>query len=128
METILVVADQEAVRTLVCGILRRQGYTAIPARSGVEAQWYAEQHGNTVDLLVTDLMLPETDGYHLGIPFGQLHPHTPVLFMSSWPHEETIRRGLLHPRAPYLQKPFPPRVLRRKVRQVLDDWCTPPAA
>jgi two-component system cell cycle sensor histidine kinase/response regulator CckA len=125
---ILVIEEHEPARTQLCHILRLAGYTAIPARSGVEAQWYAGEPGHAVDLVLTDLMLPEADGYHFGIPFGLLQQHVPVVFMSTTPRDETIRRGLLHPRMPYLRKPFPPHVLTRTVQRALSRWSMPPQA
>jgi two-component system cell cycle sensor histidine kinase/response regulator CckA len=126
LETILVVHDDEALRADVCRVLRVEGYRAIPAGHSVEAQWCVEQHGPEVDLLLIDLAPPATREYHLGIPLGALWPHTPVIFTSGKARDENIRRGLLHPRAPFLQNPFPPRLLTRTVRAVLDRWSARP--
>jgi two-component system cell cycle sensor histidine kinase/response regulator CckA len=126
--TILVIDDEEPTRTEVCRILRREGYTAIPARRGLEAQWCVERHGMELDLLLADLAHPEADAYHVGIPLDLLRPHTPIVFMSTAAREENIRRGLLHPRAPFLRKPFPPYVLTRAIRNVLARWDPPPPA
>jgi DNA-binding response OmpR family regulator len=125
-ETILIVHEDESLRTHVCRVLRAEGYTAIPARHSVEAQWCVERHGAEVDLLLIDLAPPPSRDYDLGIPLGALWPHTPVIFTSVEGRAENIRRGLLHPRTPFLQKPFPPRVLTRTVRSVLDGWGAPP--
>ena len=127
-ETILVVHEDEALRTHVCRVLKAEGYTAIPARHSVEAQWCVERHGAEVDLLLIDLTPPASRDYNLGISLGALWPHTPVIFTSMEGRDENIRRGLLHPRAPFLQKPFAPYVLTRTVRSVLDRWSAPPAA
>jgi CheY-like chemotaxis protein len=121
-ETILVVDDTESLRNDVCRILRGEGYTVISAGRGVEAQWCVERHGMRVDLLLAALASPEADNYHLGIPFGMLHPYRPVIFTSPRNRHENIRRGLLDPRSPFLQKPFPPYMLTRLVRLVLDRW------
>jgi DNA-binding response OmpR family regulator len=127
-ETILIVHEDDVLRSHVCRVLRAEGYTAIPARHSVEAQWCVERHAAEVDLLVIDLAPPLTRDYNLGIPLGALWPHTPVIFTAVEGREESIRRGLLHPRAPFLQNPFPPRVLTRTVRSVLNGWTAPPAA
>lgn len=127
-ETILVVHEDEALRTHVCRVLKAEGYTTIPAGHSVEAQWCVERHAAEVDLLMIDLTPPTSRDYHLGIPLGALWPHTPVIFTSITGRDENIRLGLLHPRTPFLQKPFPPYVLTRTVRAVLDRWPTPPAA
>ena len=127
-ETILVVQEDAALRTHVCRVLKAEGYTAIPAGHSVEAQWCVERHGAEVDLLLIDLTPPDTRDYNLTIPLGTLWPHTPVIFTSEADRTENIRRGLLHPRAPFLQQPFAPYVLTRTVRTVLDRWEGPPAA
>jgi DNA-binding response OmpR family regulator len=128
LETILVVHEDEALRAHVSRVLRAEGYRAIPAGHSVEAQWCLERHGSEVDLLLIDLTPPVARDYHLGIPLEALWPHTPVIFTSVDRREDNIRRGLLRPGHPFLQKPFPPRVLTRTVRAVLDRWAAPPAA
>jgi CheY-like chemotaxis protein len=126
-ETILVVDDTESLRNDVCRILRGEGYTVISAGRGVEAHWCVERHGMRVDLLLAGLASPEADNYHLGIPFGMLHPYRPVIFTSPRNRQENIQRGLLDPRSPFLQKPFPPYLLTRLVRLVLDRWLPLPS-
>lgn len=119
-ETILVVDDERQFRTDLCRILRAEGYVAIPAGRGPEAQWCVERHGDRVDLLIAQLAAPEADDYHLGIPLGRLFPCTPALFISRTAREEHVRRGLLLPHTPFLRTPFPPAALRRTVRVLLD--------
>jgi CheY-like chemotaxis protein len=125
-ERILVLDDTESLRSDVCRILRGEGYAVVSASGGVEAQWCLER-GMRVDLLLADLASPEADDYHLGIPLGMLHPHRPVIFTSVRNRYENIQRGLLNPRSPFLQKPFPPYLLTRLVRMVLDGWEPPQA-
>jgi DNA-binding response OmpR family regulator len=119
-ETILVVDDEQQLRTDLCRILRQEGYVAIPTGRGPEAHWCVEQHGERVDLLIAALAAPEADAYHLGIPIGRLFPLTTALFISPGAREEHVRRGLLHPGTPFLRTPFPPRALTRTVRVLLD--------
>jgi DNA-binding response OmpR family regulator len=119
-ETILVVHEEERLRTHVCRILKAEGYRTIPTGHSVEAQWCVERHGAEVSLLVIDLMPPAGRDYHLGIPLGALWPHTPVIFTAPERRETHIRRGVLHPGAPFLQEPFSPYALTRTVRIVLD--------
>lgn len=123
-ERILVVDDTESLRSDVCRILRGEGYEVVSASGGVEAQWCLER-GMRVDLLLADLASPQADDYHLGIALGMLHPHRPVIFTSARNRHENIQRGLLDPRSPFLQKPFPPYLLTRLVRMVLDSWEPP---
>jgi len=119
-ETILVVDDDQELRGGICRILRREGYTAIPAGRGIEAQWCVEQHGAKVDLLIAGLAGPEGDAYHLGIPLGRLLSCVPVLFISASAREAHVRSGLLHPHTPFLRTPIPPAILTRRIRQLLD--------
>jgi DNA-binding response OmpR family regulator len=126
--TILVVDDEESTRTAMTRILRAAGHVVIPIGRGVDAHWLVERHGSRVDLVVADFAAPEADDYHLGIPLGALLPHTPVLFVSARRRDDSIRRGLLHPETPFLQKPFPPGVLTRRVRAIFARTSMPPAA
>ena len=119
-ETILVVNDEPYVRSDLCRILRREGYVAIPAGPGLEAQWCVERHGDRLDLLVAGLAGPEADAYHLGIPIGALFPWTPALFVSRAAREHHVRRGLLHQTTPFLRMPFTPVALAKAVRRLLD--------
>jgi len=126
--TILVVDDEEPSRTMITRILRDEGHRVIPIRRGAEAQWFVQRHGTSIDLVVADFAAPETDDYHLGIPIAALLPHTPVLFVSARAREESIHQGLLRPETPFLRKPFPPGVLARRVRAILERVSVPPAA
>lgn len=125
---ILVVHRDESARATTCRVLREHGYRPMPASHGVDANWVVERHGGEIALVVTDLMPPAPDGYHLGIPFAQLRPYTPVLFTARSTREENVRRGLLHPSAPYLQTPAAPSTLARRVREVIARWPALPAA
>jgi DNA-binding NtrC family response regulator len=116
--TILVVDDAEAMRSELCRALAGAGYRPIPARSGIEAAWCLEREW-PVDLVVSDVSMAERDSYHFGMPILELQRRLPVLFMAWWPHDETVRRGILHPGAPYLQKPCPPGLLTRTVSNLL---------
>jgi DNA-binding response OmpR family regulator len=124
--TVLVVGNDAAFRTELCRILRNAGYASIPARSGIEAQWFADHHA--VDLLITDVMLPEVDGYHLGITFLRLHHQMPVIFTSARGRSQCIASGLLDPGAPFLRQPYPPGECARLVRRVLREWLPPMVA
>ena len=118
--TILVLDDAESRRELLCRTLRETGYRAVPARSGVEAQWMHD-HGlwKAADLLLTSFAPAELDGYHPGFAVGAVLDRLPILFMSELDRMESVRRGLIFPWAPYLRYPASPGVLRRIVRQAL---------
>ena len=120
--TIVVLDDAESRRDLLCRLLRADGYRAVPARSGIEAQWLHEHGLWKADLLVTSFAPAELDGYHPGLAVGALLDWMPILFMSELDRAESVRRGLIVPTAPYLRYPAPPGVLRRTVRQALSAW------
>jgi DNA-binding NtrC family response regulator len=117
--TIVVLDDAESRRELLCRTLRKVGYRAVPARSGIEAQWLHDHGLWRADLLLTSFAPAELDGYHPGIAVGALLDWLPILFMSELDRFESVRRGLILPTAPYLRYPAPPGVLRRTVRQAL---------
>jgi len=117
--TILVLDDAELRRELLCRTLREEGYRVVPARSGIEAQWLHDYERWRADLLLTSFAPAELDGYHPGIAVGALLDRMPILFVSELDRSESIRRGLIFARAPYLRFPASPGVLRRTIRQAL---------
>ena len=116
---IVVLDDAESRRELLCRDLRAEGYRAVPARSGIEAQWMHDHGLWKADLLLTSFAPAELDGYHPGLAVGALLDRLPILFMSELDRSESVRRGLIFPSTPYLRYPSPPGVLRRTVRQAL---------
>jgi two-component system cell cycle sensor histidine kinase/response regulator CckA len=119
-ETILVVEDEELVRDFACRFLRNEGYLTRESGDGVEALVLLRMEPDAVDLVLTDAVMPRMGGRELADHLGRLRPGLPVLFMSGYTNDEIIRRGLLTPSAPFLQKPFSPEALATKVREVLD--------
>ncbi len=128
-ETILVIEDEDVVRNLACRGLRDQGYSVLEARNGVQALQYIEQRPGTIDLVISDVVMPEMGGRELGQSLARLEPGLPVLFMSGYTGEDVVQRGLLEPGAPFQQKPFTPASLANKVRAMLDQHqqVRPPA-
>jgi PAS domain S-box-containing protein len=121
-ETILLVEDDHAVRGLNARLLRAKGYTVIEATNGQEALRVADQRpGNSIKLLLTDVIMPEMGGKELAQHFRAVHPNTKVLFCSGYTQEAIDRGGELEPGTAFLQKPFTPALLASKVREVLDD-------
>jgi DNA-binding response OmpR family regulator len=116
---ILVLDDGESARTEACRVLRAAGYVAIPARGGIEASWFAAGAPVGFDLLVSDVSMLERDSYHGGLPLMTLQELVPVLYLSPWTRQETVRMGILHPHAPFLRKPFSPGTLTRAVERLL---------
>jgi CheY-like chemotaxis protein len=118
-ETILLAEDATAVRVAARQILERFGYSVLEAANGTDALGIA-QNGVAIDLLLTDVVMPEMSGRELVDRFAKLRPNTKVLFMSGYTDDAIVRHGVLRPGTAYLQKPFSPETLARKVREVLD--------
>jgi CheY-like chemotaxis protein len=119
-ETILIVEDEDLVRALASRSLRERGYRVIEARQGAEALHQLESEPGQVDLVITDVVMPEMGGRELARRLAGIRPSLPVLFISGYTGEDVIQRGLLEPGAPFQQKPFTPDGLARKVREMLD--------
>ncbi|MBA3316568.1 MAG: PAS domain S-box protein [Gemmatimonadales bacterium] len=119
-ETILVVEDEDVVRSLACRGLREQGYTVLEARHGREALDQVQARRDSIDLVISDVVMPELGGRELGSRLAVLQPKLPILFMSGYTGDDVIQRGLLEPGVPFQQKPFTPEGLARKVREMLD--------
>jgi CheY-like chemotaxis protein len=117
--TILLVDDLEDVRALTRRILEKHGYRVLAAASGAEALVLAAQRGRTIDLLVTDVVMPGMGGSELSAELGQRYPAMRVLYLSGYPDEAILHLGLLEPGVAFLQKPFTPDGLARKVTEVL---------
>jgi two-component system cell cycle sensor histidine kinase/response regulator CckA len=119
-ETILVVEDEDAVRSMVREALEARGYRVLVARNGVEALDLAGRYGDYIDLLVTDVIMPQMNGAELAQRLARLRPGLRVLFVSGYTDDAVIRVGVLEQRTAFLQKPFSLDVLGRTVRDVLD--------
>ena len=118
-ETVLVAEDESGVRTLVCEALRSVGYHTLEATGAAEALKLAEQHKDPIHLLLTDVVMPHTGGKELALRLSALHPESKLLYISGYTDDTVVRHGILEGDMPFLQKPFLPDVLLRKVRAVL---------
>ncbi|HEV8549775.1 MAG TPA: ATP-binding protein, partial [Polyangiaceae bacterium] len=119
-ETILLVEDDEQVRTLAIAVLRRHGYRVLEAASGGEALAIAEQHVDPLHLLLTDVVMPGMNGRKLWERVLPLHPDVKVLFMSGYTDDAIVRHGVLDSEFDFVQKPLGPTALLKKVRAVLE--------
>jgi PAS domain S-box-containing protein len=119
-ETLLLVEDEEQVRRLARTILQQHGYTVLEARNGQEALRVAEQRSGAIDLLVSDVVMPEMNGHQLYRRLSNIRPGLKVLFMSGYTDSALFRNGVLENDFPLVLKPFSPDVLLRHVRDMLD--------
>jgi two-component system, cell cycle sensor histidine kinase and response regulator CckA len=119
-ETILLVEDEAQVRAVALGILRRQGYRVLVAANGGEALLLCEKHSGMIDLLLSDVVMPQMSGPELARRLATLRPTTRVLCMSGYTDDAVIRHVALEAGIAFIQKPFTPDTLARKVREVLD--------
>ena len=119
-ETILLVEDEEAVRKLVRRTLERQGYHLLVAAGGADAVRVAEQYGGPIHLLITDVVMPQMSGRETAERLKALRPGLHVLFVSGYTETTFARTGGLAAGELFLQKPFTPLALVRRVRELLD--------
>jgi signal transduction histidine kinase len=119
-ETVLLVEDESGVRRLARKILEARGYTILEAASGDEALEIARSHTGLIHLVATDVIMPGMSGRVLWDRLRVLSPDSRVLFMSGYTDDAIARHGVLEPGIAFLQKPFTPRGLAEKVRDVLD--------
>jgi CheY-like chemotaxis protein len=121
VETILLVEDDEVVRNLARRSLARQGYAVLGAEHPDEALLTNVRHDGPIDLLITDVVMPGMGGKELAAWITKERPNTRVLYISGYTDDAIVRHGMLQPDTAFLQKPFTPSALARKVRQVLDE-------
>lgn len=119
-ETILLVEDSPVVRAAAARILQRAGYTVIESPTSKAAIDIAAKKQDRIDLLLTDVVMPEMSGRQVAEQFVQLRPDAKVLYMSGYTDDAVVRHGILQPGIAYLQKPFTGETLTAKVRAVFD--------
>ncbi len=119
-ETILLVEDEEAVRSFARDVLKSKGYQVLVAAGGEEGLHIARQTRPPIHLLLTDLVMPNTNGRELARQLVQTHPETKCLFMSGYTEEAAMRSEPLAEGSAFVQKPFTAEAMARKVRELLD--------
>jgi hypothetical protein len=119
-ETILVVEDEEIVRKLACHALRMSGYQVVEVPNSSEALRVSERYEGPIHLLLTDVVMPRMSGRELASRLTSMRPTMKVLYMSGYTDNAIVHHGVLDPGLAFIQKPFTPGMLARKVREVLD--------
>jgi len=119
-ETILLVEDDEMVRSLVRETLEREGYKLLDAAEPLQARKIAESYKKPIQLLITDVVMPKISGRELAKQIVGQRPETKVLYMSGYTDTTILKSGLEQTSVAFLQKPFTPAALTQKVREVLE--------
>jgi PAS domain S-box-containing protein len=119
-ETVLLVEDEEQVRRIAERILAGDGYRVLAAADGEEAMDIANQAPGKIQLLLTDVVMPNMNGSELAGKIAERNPGVRVLYMSGYTDDVIVRHGMLKPDTQFIGKPFNSAALRRKVREVLD--------
>ncbi len=120
-ERVLLVEDDEAVRTTAARILDRTGYTVIAVASAAEALATVEQRADGFDLVITDVVMPLMGGGELAVELRKRLPNVPILFTSGFTDDAVVRHGVYQSEVPFLQKPYTSTSLLAKIREVLDE-------
>lgn len=124
-ETLLLVEDESSVRDLATRILCEAGYRVLRAANGADAQSLFNRHQSSIDLVLTDVVMPGVGGPELLAHLHQVSPKLPVLYMSGYTEQSVAARAGLDRGIPFLQKPFTSAELLRGVRSVLEGACSP---
>jgi CheY-like chemotaxis protein len=117
--TILLVEDDDQVRSLVRTLLTSEGFRVLEARTGTEALSLVAEHDGSIDLLLADMLLPEVSGFEVASQLKVRYPAAKVLFMTGWVEGEIVQRCVSELNAAFLDKPFQPAKLRQIVKEML---------
>jgi two-component system, cell cycle sensor histidine kinase and response regulator CckA len=124
-ETVLIAEDAASLRLVTRQLLERHGYTVLEAPDGDTALRLATKHHGPIHLLLTDVVMPGLSGRALAEQLARLRPEMKVLYTSGYADNAVVQHGILEPGIAYLQKPFTPETLARRVREVLDSARSP---
>lgn len=126
-ETVLLVEDEGSVRFLIRQILELKGYRVLEAMTGIDALLItAKEKEQRIDVLLTDVVMPDFSGREIAERIVKRSPETKVLYMSGYTDDVVIRHGVLEASAAFIQKPFTPAALLCKIREVLAGRSNPP--
>jgi two-component system, cell cycle sensor histidine kinase and response regulator CckA len=120
-ETVLLVEDEEMVREMTKEILQESGYRVIEAKHGQEALLVAEQHHGPIHLMLSDVVMPQMSGRELAEQLTPIRREMKVLYMSGYTDDAIVHHGVLDEGMAFIEKPFTPNALARKLREVLND-------
>jgi CheY-like chemotaxis protein len=123
-ETLLLVEDEDAVRALASRVLTDQGYVVLEARNGREALALLDRPDHGVQLVVTDVVMPDIGGVELAERLGRTHPDIRIVYMSGYTESDKLQPGVRNSPYPFLQKPFYPDSLALRIREALDRAAT----
>jgi PAS domain S-box-containing protein len=124
-ETILLAEDDEIVRRLVIEVLQRYGYQVLEASSTAEAILIGQRHSGPIHLLISDVVMPEMNGPELSIRLQRFRPEMKVLYMSGYTDSTIVQQRMADEARNFIQKPFVPDALVRRVREILDQPIEP---
>ncbi|MCB0167613.1 MAG: response regulator, partial [Anaerolineae bacterium] len=119
-ETILVVEDEETILDLIEVVLKQSGYDLITARDGQDAINKVQGLEGPIHLLLTDVVMPNLSGKDLSVEIRKRHPETKICFMSGYTDNAIVHHDILDENTNFIQKPFLPSFLLKKVREILD--------
>jgi signal transduction histidine kinase/ActR/RegA family two-component response regulator len=120
-ETVLLVEDEEMVREMTREILQESGYLVIEAKHGHEALLVAEQHPGPIHLMLSDVVMPQMSGRELAEQLSPIRREMKVLYMSGYTDDAIVHHGVLDEGMAFIEKPFTPNALARKLREVLNE-------
>lgn len=119
-ETVLLVEDEEVVRDMVRDMLEDSGYRVIEAKDGNEALFLSKRHRGEIQLMLTDVVMPQMSGRELAELLTIQRPNMSVLYMSGYTDDAIVHHGVLKEGTAFIAKPFSPDTLARRVREILD--------
>jgi len=119
-ETVLIVEDDDGLRKIAETVLKQRGYKVLKAENGEDALRVSEAHDGSIDLLITDVVMPKMGGRETAERLQPLYTQIKVIYMSGYTDNAIVRHGVLEPGLNFLEKPFTPEGLAQKVREVLD--------
>ena len=119
-ETVLIVEDEHAVRRATAEFLGLQGYTVLEAKDGVDALSVAKNHAAVIDLVLTDVVMPNMSGGQLALELSNLRPQTRLLFVSGYAGQTVLDHKVFDLETNFLQKPYTLKQLSAKIRVALN--------